>query len=90
MPGSPASDVVAAATASPLRRKLLWLLAARAAVVTLLLGSATLIQSSSPGTRPADAGAFFGVIGVTYALTVAYALLLQQTERRRWLVDLER
>ena len=89
MPGSPASDVVAAATASPLRRKLLWLLAARAAVVTLLLGSATLIQSSSPGTRPADAGGFFAVIGVTYALTVAYALLLQQTERRRWLVDLQ-
>jgi two-component system sensor histidine kinase PilS (NtrC family) len=76
-------------SASPLRRKLLWLLAARAAVVTLLLGSATLIRSNSTGTMPVDADAFFGVIGVTYALTVAYALLLNQTERRRWLVDLQ-
>ena len=74
---------------SPLRRKLLWLLAARAAVVTLLLGSATLIQSNSPGARPVAAEAFFGIIGITYALTVIYALLLQQTERRRWLLDVQ-
>ena len=74
---------------SSLRRKLLWLLAARAAVVTLLLGSGALIQSRSPETLPIDAGAFFAVIGVTYALTVAYALLLTQMERRRWLVDLQ-
>jgi two-component system sensor histidine kinase PilS (NtrC family) len=74
---------------SPLRRKLLWLLAARAAVVTLLLGSATLIQSTSPGARPVAAEAFFGIIGITYALTVIYALLLHQTEQRRWLVDLQ-
>ena len=26
---------------------------------------------------------------MTYALTVAYALLLNQTERRRWLVDVQ-
>ena len=74
---------------SSLRRKLLWLLAGRAAVVTLLLGSGALIQSKSPETLPIDTGAFFAVIGVTYALTVAYALLLNQTERRRWLVDVQ-
>ena len=74
---------------SSLRRKLLWLLAARAAVVTLLLGSGALIQSSSTASPPIDAGALFAVIGVTYALTVAYALLLNQTERRRWLVDVQ-
>jgi two-component system sensor histidine kinase PilS (NtrC family) len=74
---------------SSLRRKLLWLLAARAAVVTLLLGSGALIQSSSPETLPIDTGAFFAVIGATYALTVAYALLLNQTERRRWIVDVQ-
>jgi two-component system, NtrC family, sensor histidine kinase PilS len=74
---------------SSLRRKLLWLLAARAAVVTLLLGSGALLQSKSPETLPIDTGAFFAVIGVTYALTVAYALLLNQTERRRWLVDVQ-
>ena len=86
MAGTSAADVTGT-TASPLRRKLLWLLAARAAVVTLLLGSATLIQSSSTEAGPVDADAFFGIIGVTYALTMVYALLLQQTERRRWLVD---
>ena len=74
---------------SSLRRKLLWLIAARAAVVTLLLGSATLITSNSPEPLSIDTGAFFAVIGVTYALTVAYLLLLKQTERRRWLVDLQ-
>jgi two-component system sensor histidine kinase PilS (NtrC family) len=74
---------------SSLRRKLLWLLAARAAVVTLLLGSGALIQSSSPETLPIDTGAFFAVIGVTYALTVAYALLLNQTEKHRALVDVQ-
>jgi two-component system sensor histidine kinase PilS (NtrC family) len=74
---------------SSLRRKLLWLLAARAAVVTLLLGSGALIQSKSPETLPIGTGAFFAVIGVTYALTVAYALLLKHTERRRWLVDVQ-
>lgn len=74
---------------SSLRRKLVWLLAARAAVVTLLLGAGALIQSSSPETLSVDAGALFAVIGVTYALTVGYALLLNQTERRRWLVDVQ-
>jgi len=86
MAGTSAADVAGTA-ASPLRRKLLWLLASRAAVVTLLLGSATLIQSNSPGSLDADA--FFGIIGVTYALTMIYALLLPQTERRRWLVDVQ-
>ena len=74
---------------SSLRRKLLWLLAARAAVVTLLLGSGALIQGSSPETLPIDTWSFVAIIGVTYALTVAYALLLNQTERRRWLVDVQ-
>jgi two-component system sensor histidine kinase PilS (NtrC family) len=74
---------------SSLRRKLLWLLAARAAVVTLLLGSGALIQSNSPDAGAGETDAFFAVIGVTYALTVAYALLLNQTERRRWLVDVQ-
>jgi two-component system sensor histidine kinase PilS (NtrC family) len=74
---------------SSLRRKLLWLLAARAVVVTVLLGPGALIQSHSPETQPIDTVAFFAVIGVTYALTVAYALLLKQTEKRRWLVDVQ-
>jgi two-component system sensor histidine kinase PilS (NtrC family) len=70
---------------STLRRRLLWLIAARAAVVTLLLGSAILIQLRSPGTLPVDP--LFLVIGVTYALTALYSLVLRFSERHRWLVD---
>jgi two-component system, NtrC family, sensor histidine kinase PilS len=74
---------------SSLRRKLLWLIAARAAVITLLLGSATLIRSNSPETLPIDPSAFFAVLGTTYALTVAYVLVLRHTERHRWIVDVQ-
>lgn len=70
-----------------LRRKLLWLIGGRAAVITLLLGSAILIQIKSPGSLPIDP--FFFIIGVTYALTVAYSLALKYVERHRWLVDLQ-
>ncbi len=72
---------------STLRPKLLWLIASRAAAVTLLLGSAILIQIKSPGALPIDP--FFVVIGVTYALTVLYSLGLKYAERHRWLVDLQ-
>ena len=69
------------------RRKLLWLIAARAAVITLLLGSAILIQIKSPGALPIDP--FFFLIGLTYGLTVVYSLILKHAERSRWLVDLQ-
>ncbi|MDQ3348108.1 MAG: ATP-binding protein [Acidobacteriota bacterium] len=72
---------------NPLRKKLLWLIAGRAAAVTLLLGSAILIQIKSPGALPIDP--FFLVIGVTYALTVVYSVVLKYAERHRWLVDLQ-
>ncbi|MEP6592762.1 MAG: ATP-binding protein, partial [Acidobacteriota bacterium] len=72
---------------SPLRRKLLWLIAGRAAAVTLLLGSAILIELSSPGVLPIDP--FFLMIGVTYALTVVYSLTLASAERHRWVIDLQ-
>src|SRR5918993_2445579 len=72
---------------NPLRKKLLWLIASRAAAVTLLLGSAILIQIKSPGALPIDP--FFLVIGVTYALTVVYSVVLKYAERHRWLVDLQ-
>ena len=72
---------------TPTRRKLLWLIAVRAAVITLLLGSAILIQIKSPGSLPIDP--FFFLIGLTYGLTVLYSLTLRQAERQRWLVDLQ-
>jgi two-component system, NtrC family, sensor histidine kinase PilS len=69
------------------RRRLLWLIGGRAAVVTLLLGSAILIQIQAPGSLAIDP--FFFLIGLTYALTVVYVLLLRQAEQRRWLVDVQ-
>jgi two-component system sensor histidine kinase PilS (NtrC family) len=72
---------------SSLRKKLLWLIAGRAAAITLLLGSAILIQIKSPGSLPIDP--FFLLIGVTYALTAIYSLALKHSERHRWLVDLQ-
>ena len=70
-----------------MRRKLLWLIGARAAVITLLLGSAILIQIKSPGALPVDP--FFFIIGLTYGLTVVYSLALKHVERHRWIVDLQ-
>jgi two-component system sensor histidine kinase PilS (NtrC family) len=74
-------------SSTPLRVKLIWLIAGRAAVVTLLLGSAILIQLESPGALPIDP--FLFLIGVTYALTVVYSLGLKFTERNRWVVDVQ-
>jgi two-component system sensor histidine kinase PilS (NtrC family) len=70
-----------------LRAKLLWLIGGRAAAVTLLLGSAILIQIRSPGALPIDP--FFFLIGLTYALTMVYAALMKRAERHRWLIDLQ-
>jgi two-component system, NtrC family, sensor histidine kinase PilS len=72
---------------STIRRKLLWLITARAAVISVLLGSAVLIQIKSPGSFPIDP--YFFLLGLTFALTVVYSLTLGQTERHRWLVDLQ-
>jgi hypothetical protein len=54
-----------------LRRKLLWLIAARAAIVTVLLGSAVLIEIRSPGALWINP--FLVLIGITYGLTVSTA-----------------
>jgi two-component system sensor histidine kinase PilS (NtrC family) len=74
---------------STLRRKLLWLIAGRAGVVTVLLGSGTLIKLTSPETLRIDTEAFFALIGLTYALTMLYVGLLNYAERHRWLIDLQ-
>jgi two-component system sensor histidine kinase PilS (NtrC family) len=69
------------------RRKVAWLIAIRAVISTVLLGSATFVQIFSPGAFPVDP--FFLLIGLTYALTVVYAATLRFVERHRWLVDLQ-
>ena len=70
-----------------LRAKLVWLMTGRAAVITLLLGSALLIRLKFPGAFPVDP--FFVLIGITYALTAVYSLALKYSEKNRWLVDVQ-
>jgi two-component system sensor histidine kinase PilS (NtrC family) len=70
-----------------IRRKLAALILIRAAISTILLGSATFAQITRPESFPGNP--FFFLIGLTFALTIAYALTLRFAERRRWLVDLQ-
>ncbi len=56
-------------------------------VGTLLLGSAILIQLNRPGAFPVDP--FFYLIGLTYALSVAYFATLRFVNRHPWLADLQ-
>jgi two-component system sensor histidine kinase PilS (NtrC family) len=70
-----------------LRRKVAWLIAVRAVISTILLGSATFARITAPGSFAVDP--FFFLIGLTYALTITWALSLRYVERNRWLVDLQ-
>jgi two-component system sensor histidine kinase PilS (NtrC family) len=72
---------------SNLRRRLAWLIAIRAVISTILLGSAIFAQLKAPGSFPVDP--FFFLIGLTYALTIAYAATLRYVDRCRWLIDLQ-
>jgi two-component system sensor histidine kinase PilS (NtrC family) len=70
-----------------LRRRLGWLIAIRAVISTILLGSATFAELTAPGSFPVDP--FFFLIGLTYALTILYALTLRFVHAHRWLVDVQ-
>ena len=70
-----------------LRRTVAWMIAVRAIIGTILLGSATFAQVTAPGLFPVDP--LFFLIGLTYALTISYALTLRFVDRHRWLVDLQ-
>jgi two-component system sensor histidine kinase PilS (NtrC family) len=70
-----------------LRSRLSTLIGARVVLVTLLMGSAILVQISRPGSFPVDP--FFALIGFTYALSVFYLATLRFAERHLWLVDLQ-
>jgi two-component system sensor histidine kinase PilS (NtrC family) len=72
---------------SDLRRTVAWLIAIRAIIGTILLGSAIVLQITAPGLFPVDP--FFFLIGLTYALTITFALTLRFVERHRWLLDLQ-
>ncbi len=73
--------------ASDLRRKLRWLIAIRAVISTVLLGSATFAQITAPGSFPVDP--FFFLIGLTYTLTAFYAATMRLAEGHRWIVDVQ-
>jgi two-component system sensor histidine kinase PilS (NtrC family) len=70
-----------------LRSRLSTIIAARVVLVTLLMGTAILIQISRPGSFPVDP--FFALIGLTYALSVVYLATLRFVERHLWLIDLQ-
>jgi two-component system, NtrC family, sensor histidine kinase PilS len=69
------------------RARLQALIAARAALSTVLLGSAIVVQVNSPGAFPVNP--FFFLIGLTYGLTMLYVATLRLAERNGWLVDLQ-
>jgi two-component system, NtrC family, sensor histidine kinase PilS len=70
-----------------IRRILFWLIAIRVGVSTLLLGSAVIVQITSPGAFPIEP--LFVLIGITYALNILWLLTLKWAERYRWLVDVQ-
>jgi two-component system sensor histidine kinase PilS (NtrC family) len=70
-----------------LRRQVVRLMYGRAILSTILLGSATFMQITAPGSFAVNP--FFFLIGLTYALTISYAPMLRVIDRHRWLVDLQ-
>jgi two-component system sensor histidine kinase PilS (NtrC family) len=70
-----------------LRARLSRLIAVRVVVGTLLLGWAILIQLNRPGAFPIDP--LFFLIGLTYALSIAYLATLRFVERFPWLADVQ-
>jgi two-component system sensor histidine kinase PilS (NtrC family) len=72
---------------SGLRRKVAWLIAIRAIISTILLGSAIVTQITAPGSFAVDP--FFFLIGLTYALTITFALTVRYVDDYRWLVDVQ-
>jgi two-component system sensor histidine kinase PilS (NtrC family) len=79
-------------SASSLRRKLLWLIGGRAAAITVVLGSAILVQyrvEYNPALAWFQIGPFFALIGLTYALTLLWTWTLRFVDRHVWLIDLQ-
>ena len=61
-----------------LRRKVAWLIAIRAIISTILLGSAIVTQITRAGSFAVDP--FFFLIGLTYALTITFALTVRYVD----------
>jgi two-component system, NtrC family, sensor histidine kinase PilS len=74
-------------TTADRRSGLVWLVAGRAAISTLLFGSGVLIHLNSPGALPV--GAFYFLIGLTFFLTAVYATGLPRADRWPWQADVQ-
>src|SRR2546430_6830610 len=70
-----------------LRLRVVRLMLGRVVISTILLGSATFMQITAPGSVAVNP--FFFLIALTYGLTIIYAGTLRYVDRRRWLVDLQ-
>ena len=65
-----------------LARRITWLMLLRVVVTTLLLGAAIVADAVGPVAREAPLGMFvFGLIGVTYGLTLLWAIALRRGVR---------
>ena len=73
--------------AATVRARVSWLVAGRVIISTALLGSATLLQFTVPGTFPVNP--FFLLIGLTYGLSVVYLVTLNYLERYPLLIDVQ-
>jgi two-component system sensor histidine kinase PilS (NtrC family) len=68
------------------------LIGGRAAAITVVLGSAILVQyrlDYNPALSWFQIGPFFALIGLTYALTIVWTVTLPFVERHRWLIDVQ-
>jgi two-component system, NtrC family, sensor histidine kinase PilS len=70
-----------------LRGNVAWLIAIRAVISAILLGSATFMRITEPGSFAVDP--LFFLIGLTFALTILYAVTQRFVDRYRWLVDVQ-
>ena len=64
------------------RRRLVWLIAGRAAISALLLGSGVLIELNAPGALPISA--FYFLIGLTFFFTALCAVGLARADQWPW------
>src|SRR3990172_3235656 len=70
-----------------IRRKLVWLVAAPAAVISGVVGAAVLVVLSRSETLPVAPLLF--LLGLNYILTIGYVSTLRYVEQHRWLVDVQ-
>ena len=70
-----------------LRSRVSPFVAGRVVISTIILGTATLVQLTTPGAFPINP--FYFLIGLTYGLSVVYLATLRYVDDNPWLVDLQ-